>query len=338
MYDEFCIQQQTRADEHLARFLQANPGCSLDHGRPRWLKGTHLVTFGAWGGKPAVYKYYDGDPRKEHERHALTLLEPTGLVPRIFGQTDRMLVMERLPGSTMEEAEKSLNEAERETLYVRLGEAVAKVVKAAPGRDAAPRPGTPFRAADPRDFYDTPFDALIALYRQADTATFFDVTVTRAARAMRDRDVPRKDTLRRSLNALQENRDAILGYPSFVHMDDFHTNNVMADGPRITGFIDLEMTRYGNEVLLLGAALSAMSRRPGRWPPLRRGYEHARGVPMDDGLLSLLPAAAPFSRWIRFTWYWSTDLLPWWAKEGDLRSSAVREIVETVEAVECMDP
>lgn len=336
MYDEFCIQQRKRADAHLARFLEANSGYSLDNKQPQWLKGTHLVAFGSYCGKPAVFKFYDGDARKEHEKKALRLFEPTGLAPRVFGETDMMLVMERLPGSTIHEIEKDLNASERDELYFSLGEAVARIVKTAPGSSEATRDETPFRACNQRDFYNTPFDALSVLYREADTATFFDTTVARAARALRDRNVPHKDTLADSLAALQQNRDAILAFPSFVHMDDLHDNNIMADRSKITGFIDLEMTRSGNEILLLGAALWSMCRQPGRWSSFRGGYESARGMTLDDHLLSLIRCAASFSTWIRFSWYWSTDDQPWWAEEMDLRSSAVRDIKEGLEAIEEM--
>jgi len=88
MPDEFLIQQQKRADEHLAGFLEANPDYSLDANPPRWLKGTWLVTFGAYRGKPAVFKFYDGDPRKGHEKQALESFLPSGLVPEIYGETD----------------------------------------------------------------------------------------------------------------------------------------------------------------------------------------------------------------------------------------------------------
>ena len=338
MYDEFCIQQQERADAHLAKFLAANPKYSLQRDEPQWMKGTHLVRFGSFCGKPAVFKYYDGDPRKEHEKRALTLFGSTGLAPRIFGETDVMLIMERLPGSTVHEVEKHLNATERDELYFGLGEAVARVVQTAPGRDLATHNEVPFRASERRDFYSTPYEALTVLYRQADTMTFFDTTVARAAKVLRDRDVPHKEALTRSVNSLEGNRDALLAYPSFMHMDDFHTNNIMADGSRITGFIDLEMTRSGNEVFLIGTALASMCRRPEVWPSFRRGYEHARGLPMDDSLLALVRSVAPFSRWIRFTWYWSTDDLPWWAEEMDLRSSAVDEIMAALEAIGELEP
>ena len=337
MYDEFCAEQRKRAEAHLTEFLQANPEYSLGRRPPQWLKGTHQVTFGTYRGEAAVFKYYDGDPRREYEKRALELFEPTGLVPRVFGETDVMLVMQRLPGLTMYEMEKDLSQAEHCELYRHLGEAVAKVVATVPGSDQASRHVASFRASDLHDFYSTPHAELMVLYREADTATFFDTTLARSARALRDRDVPHKETLTEALTALDHDRDAILARPSFVHMDDFHTNNIMADGVKITGFIDLEMTRRGNEVLLLGAALSSMSQRRECWPSFRCGYEDARGAAMDDRLLLLVRAAATFSMWIRFTWYWSIDDLPWWAREADLRSSAVREITQSLEAVERME-
>jgi hypothetical protein len=334
VYEEYCREQRGRADDHLAEFLETSTDYSLDGEQPDWLKGTHLVTFGTYRGQPAVFKYYDGDSRKGDEKRALELFAPTGLVPRIFAETDMMLVMERLPGLTMYEMEKDLTPAERNQLYYRLGEAVAKIVETAPGREEATRVGRTFRAADQRDLYSTSYNDLTVLYREAGTTPFFDITLARAWRVLRDRDVPHKETLTRSLKALQRNRDAILSWPGFVQMDDFHTNNIMTDGRNIRGFIDLEMTRSGNEVLLLGAALGNICHWPERWPSFRRGYEGAQGSPMDDSMLRLIQITAPFSVWIRFTWYWDSDELPWWAKEMDLRTSSVRGIMEIMQALE----
>jgi hypothetical protein len=335
--DAWRKELQERGEASLGAFVDAHPDYSIDDEQPECRGGTHFITFGSFRGEPVVFKYYDGDPRKDHEKRALELFAPTGLVPRLYpDDTDVLLVMQRLPGVTMDEAEERLTPVERDELYCRLGAAVATVVDARPGGDMAARSHIAFRAVDMDDFYSTRFHALTVLYREADTTTFFDVTLARAARVLRDRDVPHKETLARSLAALTQHRDAILAYPSFVHMDDFHTNNIMADGPTITGFIDLEMTRRGNEVLLLGAALASMRRRPAAWRSFRRGYEAARGAAMDDAMLSLVRSAAPFSTWIRFTWYWSTDGLPWWATDMDLRTSAVRDINDIVEALEQM--
>jgi hypothetical protein len=335
--DAWRAELQGRGEAALAAFVEAHPEYALDDEQPECRGGTHFITFGSFRGEPVVFKYYDGDPRKGHEKTALEFFGPTGLVPRLYpDDTDTVLVMERLPGVTLDEAEKGLTPSERDELYQQIGSAVATIVQARPGGDVAVQPGTAFRAADMGDFYNTPFHDLVVLYREADTTTFFDVTLARAARVLRDRGVPHKETLATSLAALTQNRDAILAYPSFVHMDDVHANNIMTDGPRITGFIDLEMTRYGNEVLLLGAALSSMRRRPESWQSFRRGYEQARGSAMDDVMLSLVRSAAPFSTWIRFTWYWSTDDQPWWATDMNLRASAVRDIKDIVEAVEKM--
>ena len=336
--DPWRIELQKRAEAHLAAFLEANPEHSVDREQPECRGGTHFITFGSYRGQPVVFKYYDGDPRKDFEKKALELFRPTGLVPKLYpGETDLMLVMERLPGTTMEEAEKRFHPSEQDDLYFHLGEAVAKVAEMKPGRALAYRWGTTFRAADENDFYNTPYSALHELYRQADTATFFDVTLARAARVLRDRDVAHKEVLSRSIAGLRQNRDAILSYTDFVMMDDFHTNNIMAEGTRITGFIDLEMTRPGNEILLLGAALCSMCDRPERWESFRRGYEHARGTPTDDTVLALVRTAAPFTRWIRFTWYCSTDDIPAWAVGMNLRDGAVEDVAETIETVERLE-
>jgi len=210
MYDEFCVEQRKRAEAHLTEFLRANPEYSLGQGQTQWLKGTHQVTFGTYRGEPAVFKYYDGDPRREYEKRALELFEPTGLVPRIFGETDVMLVMQRLPGLTVYEMEKDLSLAERDQLYLHLGEAVAKVAAIAPGSDQATRHVTSFRASDRHDFYGTPHAELMVLYREADTATFFDTTLARSARVLRDRDVPHKETLTRALTALEHDPPALV--------------------------------------------------------------------------------------------------------------------------------
>lgn len=258
----------------------------------------------------------------------LGLHAPTGLAPRLFHETDVMLVMERLPGETMDDREKQLNPAETHELYCRLGEAVTKVVETVPGSDLRGLHERAFRPAEERDFYNTPYDALHELWRQACTVTFFDTTLARANRVLQDRPVAHKEVLSRSLGALRQGRDAILSYTDFVHMDDFHTNNIMPEGTRIKGFIDLEMTRYGNEILLLGAALCAMCKRPDCWRSFRAGYEQARERTMGAPVLPLVRTAAPFTRWIRFTWYWSTDDVPHWAAGMDLREGAVEDVAD----------
>lgn len=334
-YDEFCAKQRQRATSHLAAFLAANPNYALGQDEPQWLKGTHLVAFGSHCGQPAVFKYYDGDPRKEHERRTLALYQPTGLVPRILGETDVMLAMERLPGSTILELEEDLDAGRRDELHSDLGRATAKIVELRPGSEEATNGRASSRAWDGPDFYNTPFGALSAdLYRQADTAMLFDTTLARGAKVLSDGMVPHKEALAESLRRLQQHRDAILSFPSFVQTDDFHMNNIMAEGSRVTGFIDLENSCSGNEPLLLGVALTSLCQRTGRWSAFRRGYEKARGSSQDGQLFHLARIAAPFSAWIRFMFYWSTDDQPGWTKFGDFRSWAVRDIMAAVASAE----
>ena len=135
---------------------------------------------------------------------------------------------------------------------------------------------------------------------------------------------------------LQKNRDAILAHPTFIQMDDFHTGNIIVDGDKLMGFIDLEMTRYGNEVFLLAAALAmtADEEQRGQWNWIRQGYEYRRGKPIDSDLLYLAGISASFCQWTRFMWYWSTDDLPQWAIEANMRKSVTTDIKIITETIQ----
>ena len=120
-------------------------------------------------------------------------------------------------------------------------------------------------------------------------------------------------------------------------MDDFHTANIIADGTTVSGFIDLEITRNGNEVLQLGGALSQMAGQPNNWQSFRCGYERGRGGPLNEPLVSLVRTTAPFTMRIRFSWYWTTDALSDWAVRKRVREVAIKDIAETVVRVEAME-
>ena len=306
----------------------------------KWQKGTQFVAFGACRSRSRRRLLaYDGDPRKGHEERALRLYQPTGMVARILASTDLMLVMERLPGLTLLECEQGLSARERDELYASLGEATAAVTEAAPGGDQTPTMTSGSQAARGEDFYKTPFNALFAeLYRNGDTETLFDTTLARTARVLEDREVPQKRELSEALVRLQDNRDAILAYPAFLKMDDFHANNIMAQNTRVTGFIDLEMTSFGNEPLLLAGALTSLWEKPAAWLAFKKGYEDARGRGKAGPAFGLARVAAPFSAFVEFTWYWSTDDQPWWTTVEDFRSMAVRGVTTAVEAAESTGP
>jgi hypothetical protein len=315
--------RQKRADAALALLIEENPGCTVNEDGHEWMVGTNCVTFGTFEGQPVVFKYCDWQPRKEHEEIALRLFAPSELIPKLYPiKSDSVLVMERLRGSTLHNIEQQLELSQLPQLYYQLGQAVAKLVEAAPGSQSGGR-----RDLSAKLGFDYQF------YCQADIGSLFDTVTERAAKILTEKDVPDKSVLGMSLSALRRNRDAILAYPTFVQMDDFHTSNIMVDGTELTGFIDLEMTRYGNEVLVLAAVLAMMQNgRPERWDWIRRGYEDGQGEPIDDDLLFLACIAAPFSQWTRFMWYWGTDDPPQWVVKENLRVAAIRDIKKIVNA------
>ncbi len=112
----------------------------------------------------------------------------------------------------------------------------------------------------------------------------------------------------------------------------------MAQNMRVTGFIDLEMTSFGNEPLLLAGALMSLWKKPETWQAFKRGYEEARGRDKARPAFELARLAAAFSAFVHFTWYWSTDDQPWWTEVEDFRSMAVRGITLAVQAAESIGP
>ena len=319
MSEPWLVEKRQRANASLSQLLEAYPGLSVDHDEPAWREGTNLVAFGEFEGDPVVLKYYDWQPRREQEEKALQLFAPSGLVPRLYPvDSDSVLVMERLRGSTLHCVGPGLEQETLRSVYCHLGRGIARIVRVAPGGPAGGR----------HDLQATRgFD--YEFYCRADIGDLFGTVTDRAAEVLAEHEVPHRTVLEASLLELRKERDALLAYQTFIQMDDIHTNNVMVDGHELTGFIDLEMTRYGNEVFLLAAALAmTLTGRPEGWAWIRQGYEDVRG-PMDGRLLSLIRVAAPFSQWCRFMWYWTGD--PREFEEG-ARGWPVRDIKAIAEA------
>lgn len=328
MPDEWKIQQQKRAENALSKLIEANPGLSVNGDQPEWFFGTNFVTFGKFHNQPVVFKYFDWHPRKAQEEKALQLLAITELVPKLCPiESDSIIVWEELSGVTLDSIEKQNRQEWLEKIYYQLGMAMAKIVELAPTSFANGRNDLIAKSGFDYEFYC-----------QSSIENLFDTVIDQSAKALAENDVPYKDILKSSLFELQKNRDAILSYPSFIQIDDFHTGNIIADGDKLMGFIDLEMTRYGNEVLLLSAALAMIAdeEQRGQWAWIRQGYEDKRGKPIDDNLFYLACISASFSQWNRFMWYWGTDDLPQWAIEANMRESVANGIKEIVEAIQKM--
>ncbi len=308
-------EEEKRATAALLRLILENPGCSIESKYPQWLFGTNHVTIGTLHGCPVVFKHFDWTPRKKQEEWALGVFAPTRLVPKLYPiQSDSIIVMERLRGSSLYEVEPHLQKDSLEQVYRHLGQAVSRLVAATPGRTPGGCCGMLSRSGFDYEFFC-----------QASTATLFDTVIERSAQVFAAHEVPDQAILKASLERLQQCRDAILDFPSFIQMDDFHKNNIMVCGSEVTGFIDLEMTRYGNEVLVLAAALAAFDGLTDQWHWFLQGYEKERGSGIGRDLFNLVCVAAPFTQWIRFMWYWATE--PQFLEEGEkTREWPIRDI------------
>ena len=321
------IEKQKRAEACLSEFLEVNPDYSVDDSQPACRGGTNFITFGAFRDEPVVYKHFDFLPRKKQEEMALQSYSTTGLVPKLYPvASDAMLVMERFMGTTLTEAEEALPQNQIEQTYHDLGRAVARIVSMTPSASSGDRDDLSANQGFDYEFYC-----------QASVGALLDTVTERCARVFVKHDVPETEVLDASLASLRQNRDAILSQRSFVQIDDFHSHNIIVDGPQLRGFIDLEMTRYGNEVLLLAAAMVMTMDKPTLWSSLRRGYEGYCGKPIDSQTISLAKIAAPFSQWIRFMWYWTTD--PQFLEAGErTRQWPIRDIKAIVQRLQKMEP
>ena len=323
--------QLERAKAHIVALVKEHPALKLNpdgHNEPAFQGGTHRVLLGTYKDMPVVLKCFspgkDSLARKAHEEAALELYGPTGLVPQLFPvESETVLVLERLPGLPMFMAEENLTEAETEALYRQVGGALARIVHTAPGANLS-------RQADIQ--VGAGFD--YGFYRNADLPTLFAAVIETSARVLADENIPEKTTLQSSLTALEKNQAAILAYPSFLQMDDVHTANIMVDSAALQGFIDLEMTRCGNEVLLLAAALVMCGEQHDQWSWLRAGYEETAGCPLDESTLALARVATPFSQWLRIMWYWTASPDDFLYR---LRMNPVRDIVATTEMFRIAD-
>ena len=132
-------------------------------------------------------------------------------------------------------------------------------------------------------------------------------------------------------------RSAIVTRDSFLHVDDIHSNNLIVHDGRLQGFIDLEMSRFGNDLYLLGSALGTACHQPELWPSIRWGYETELGAGLDDETLLLIKQFVPFKLWIRFAWYWGTDDLPDWVVRGNNRQMVIDGLIKVLESVALLE-
>jgi hypothetical protein len=250
--DPWRVELQKRGEAVLAAFVEANPEYTVDVEQPEGRGNRSFITFGTYQGQPVVYKQFEYLSRKRQEEKALRLFASTGLVPKLYpAEIESLLVMERLGGLTLGDAEGHLTQDEIEYAYYQIGRAVARIVEFAPGGKSGGRKDLSAQAGTDYEYYC-----------QAGIGGLFDTVMERAAKILAEHNVPDAEVLKTSLSSLQQNRDAILSYPSFVQMDDFHPHNIIMDGPQLRGFIDFEMTRYGNEVLLLASAMVMTKLKP----------------------------------------------------------------------------
>jgi len=314
--------QNEQVLDEIQRLVQNNDALHLIDGA-KFGGGTNYICCGEYDGEPVVFKYFWNVARKQQEALALKIFADTESVPKLYPiEDDHILVMQRFSGLPFYQVEDQVTFEQWQGLFYQLGVALAHMVARVPGQSV-------------KNFCSQSVVAELGIdysfYCQADLDVFVDTVMESAAGALSTKDVPHAELLKGTLSTMQANRDALLALPRFVYMDDFHYANMIADGPNFQGFVDFEMTRYGNEALVLAGVLNSIpSAQKERWLWVRQGYEAERGKALDDTLIDLAFTFASFSKWIRFMWYWSSDALPEWAQKSNVRMSVVEGIKDTV--------
>jgi aminoglycoside phosphotransferase (APT) family kinase protein len=282
---------------------------------------TNRVLYGERAGEPIVFKVFFRKTRKWQEERALQSLAASEVVPRLYPyRSEEILVMQRLPGQMLWQAQETLSAQALRNVYRQVGAGLARLVIYAerPAADADWR--NPYAPTDL--FWSTSFEH------------YFDETLTTCQAALARHGIHDPE-LHRSVCNLQAVRSEALARPVFMHVDDIHGGNMLVDGETFQGFIDFEMSRLGNDLYLLGATLQwACLGDPAQWPPMRAGYEAALGAPLSPEMLELVKLFAPFQNWCRFAWYWGSDDQPDWVWQGQVRERTLEQLVQTLAVVE----
>ena len=323
-------EQQQLALDDIKLLVEANHELQLTGEDESEFGGaTNNIFSGQYNDQPIVFKHFKNGARKQHEEMVLKLFAETGYVPQVYDiRSDSILVMQRFIGLPFYKAEETVSFTQWKALFHQLGIALAKVV--------AVGPGSAHEGSGLLDITSEP-DPDYRFYATANLESFFDAVTECSARILTEKDVPHKAILERSLSDIYTNREVILSFPRFIYMDDFHYANIIADGPKLQGFIDFEMTRYGNEILVLAGVLASMiPQQPERWSWIREGYEDGQGQALASELISLAAIFAPFNRWIRFMWYWGAEEEPEWAKTRNVKERVVEDIKKTVALMDTM--
>ena len=324
--------QQQLALDDIQLLIEQHPELHLNNGDASEFGGaTNNIYSGQYNDQPIVFKHFKNLSRKKHEEAVMKLFAETGYVPHIYNiQSDSILVMQRFIGLPFYKAEETVTFEQWQNLFRQLGKALAKIVRAAPGSDKA---DTGLQDITPEPDPDYHF------YCTASVETFFDTIIESSARILKEKDVPHKAILEKSLYAIRVHKETILSVPQFIYMDDFHYANIIADGPKLHGFIDFEMTRFGNEIFVLANVLASMiPSQPERWVWIREGYEEGRGQTLDADMIALAVIFAPFTHWIRFKGYWEPEEEPEWVKKRGVKKRVAEGIKKTIGLMDTMFP
>jgi len=272
---DWRVELAQRSDACIARFMETNPGYTVNAVQPEGRGGTNLITFGSCRGQPVAYKFFVTPGRWANEYFCLNHFARTGLVPKVLDSVENtLMVMTRLPGQDI-----WIELADGKLGSERVGDLSAQVGKAIGGLAMVPVPPVGTGYSPIRDFreirWGTDLSETVGWYQAAgrrarESAEVYRVPFFSESLGFLERELPRLPEWRRVL----------------FHEDIW--NQRVEDGV-FRGFYDFEMCRLGTEEMQLGVAVDLCG--PGKlaWDRLTEGYEGTTGRTLSaDDYLAVL--------------------------------------------------
>lgn len=303
------------------RFVRSHPMYTLCPTSRITQGNTNRILPAKRDGVAVVIKFYGDEARKNCELFALDHLATSGVVPRVIDRgTNNLLVMERIPGTPLNELLRSeINDADSlvemgKQGNTSSGERPSRGARTATEADTDPVDlgrqiggalarisRIPAPELDPAG--EGEFKPGSSSFQRADLKYLLRRYLDASWRVYREEPSYHKDFFRKSLVLQEEQLATVLSQRQFMYLYDMNPGNILIHAGQLAGFVDLEACRCGTEAMQLGAALFNFAKFPHLWRAILAGYERELGHRINRASLDATLAMSHYTFW-EFVTYW----------------------------------
>ena len=243
-----------RAYQCMNEFIDKDSRYSIYDIQPDYRGGTNYITFGQFGKKEIVFKYYCTTERWVNELFCLQYFASTHLVPRVLATIeDKMIVMSRLPDEMIDS---NMSSKKIVQLSFKVGEAIGSL-------SLVPLPQN-------KNTYNPAKDYKGLLWEQ-DLSSVIKKYINIGTKASLSTNVYKDPFYLESLDLIEKQINLVKKQKSVLFHEDI--NNMAIYGGKFQGFYDLEMCRLGTVEMQIGVALNMCIAKKINWKSLIRGFE-----------------------------------------------------------------